>query len=169
MSYPPAGVIRHIEALKLIRVTRTIVGPTSPSRHSEHLLVHSATLVIAAIRFTFSSIPTPQIVSRTLRLLRLSTDWLKIALVNSAQNIRNRLRQRRSQRQNGGSRPADEDDLGTDEEDNDPFGGNSDDDADYHPGADIDEDEDDELEFDSQRVEADDYDLYPLAKAEDYD
>lgn len=102
-------------------------------------------------------------------MLRLSTDWLKIALVNSAQNIRNRLRQRRSQRQNGGSRPADEDDLGTDEEDNDPFGGNSDDDADYHPGADIDEDEDDELEFDSQRVEADDYDLYPLAKAEDYD
>ncbi|KAH8265246.1 hypothetical protein KR038_002318, partial [Drosophila bunnanda] len=77
---------------------------------------------------------------------------------NSAQNIRNRLRQRRAQRKNGNSRPADEDDFGTDDEDSDPFGGDNDDDVDYRPGADIDEDEEDELEFDSQRINSDDYD-----------
>ncbi|KAH8386302.1 hypothetical protein KR200_004279, partial [Drosophila serrata] len=77
---------------------------------------------------------------------------------NSAQNIRNRLRQRRAQRQNGNSRPADEDDFGTEDDDSDPFGGDNDDDADYRPGADIDEDEEDELEFDSQRIHTDDYD-----------
>ncbi|XP_017119053.1 aprataxin and PNK-like factor [Drosophila elegans] len=68
---------------------------------------------------------------------------------NSAQNIRNRLRQRKAHRQN--------DNAGTDEED-DPFGGDNDNDADYRPGADIDEDEDDELEFESQRINSDDYD-----------
>ncbi|SPP80746.1 aprataxin and PNK-like factor [Drosophila guanche] len=73
---------------------------------------------------------------------------------NSAQNIRNRLRQRQTRVQQAG---ATED---SDEEEEDPFGGDNDDDLEYKPGADIDEDEDeeDELEFDSQRILADDYD-----------
>ncbi|XP_016925418.4 aprataxin and PNK-like factor [Drosophila suzukii] len=70
---------------------------------------------------------------------------------NSAQNISNRLRQRRAQIQNN-------QDSGTEEEEEDPFGGDNDEDADYRPGADIDEDEDDELEFESQRINSDDYD-----------
>lgn len=77
-------------------------------------------------------------------------DYSHPADFNSAQNIRNRLRQRRAQRQN-------DDDSGTDEED-EPFGGDNDRDADYRPGADINEDEDDELEFDSQPISGDDYD-----------
>ncbi|XP_002031070.2 aprataxin and PNK-like factor isoform X1 [Drosophila sechellia] len=76
-------------------------------------------------------------------------DYSHPADFNSAQNIRNRLRQRRAQRQN-------DDDSGTDEED-EPFGGDNDKDADYRPGADIDEDEDDELD-DSQPISGDDYD-----------
>ncbi|XP_043653103.1 aprataxin and PNK-like factor isoform X3 [Drosophila teissieri] len=77
-------------------------------------------------------------------------DYSHPADFNSAQNIRNRLRQRRAQRQN-------DDDSCTDEED-EPFGGDNDKDADYRPGADIDEDEDDDLEFDSQRISGDDFD-----------
>ncbi|KAH8383132.1 hypothetical protein KR009_007041, partial [Drosophila setifemur] len=71
---------------------------------------------------------------------------------NSDQNIRKRLRQRKVQRQNCPDGDA------TEEEEDDPFADDYDKDDDYRPGADIDEDDEDELEFDSQRVNCDDYD-----------
>ncbi|XP_064550974.1 aprataxin and PNK-like factor [Drosophila montana] len=79
---------------------------------------------------------------------------------NSAQNIRNRLRQRRAQTQSSNA-PADEySDFGSDEEE-DPFYDQGDSDLDYKPGANEDkddDDEDDELEFNSERQNCDEFD-----------
>ncbi|XP_043653104.1 aprataxin and PNK-like factor isoform X4 [Drosophila teissieri] len=128
------GEIQLIEVQKLIRATRTTGDQISQRPPLELQLVLTGTLAIAVTQFTSRITPIRRIVT----------------VVNSAQNIRNRLRQRRAQRQN-------DDDSCTDEED-EPFGGDNDKDADYRPGADIDEDEDDDLEFDSQRISGDDFD-----------
>ncbi|KAL7730257.1 hypothetical protein ACLKA6_016521 [Drosophila palustris] len=77
---------------------------------------------------------------------------------NSAQNIRNRLRHRRAQRQNPNAVAAQYSDFESDEED--PFHDEAGSDLDYRPGAqDDDEDEEeDDLEFNSERQNCDEFD-----------
>ncbi|KAH8381347.1 hypothetical protein KR093_002992, partial [Drosophila rubida] len=78
---------------------------------------------------------------------------------NSAQNIRNRLRQRRNQTQNGGGTAVFSD---SETDDEDPFHDDADSDVDYQPGANIDDDDDDpeedNLEFNSERQNCDEFD-----------
>lgn len=77
---------------------------------------------------------------------------------NSAQNIRNRLRQRRAQTQNPNAGTAEFSDFESDEED--PFHDEADSDLDYRPGAqdDDDDEEEDDLEFNSERQNCDEFD-----------
>ncbi|XP_032311346.1 aprataxin and PNK-like factor, partial [Drosophila ananassae] len=75
---------------------------------------------------------------------------------NSAQNISNRLRQRKAKKPQQDFASEDEEE---EEDEEDPFADDNDQDADYRPGGDIDDDdEEDELEFDSQRINSEDYD-----------
>lgn len=81
---------------------------------------------------------------------------LKGTLVNSAQNIRNRLRHRRAQAQNSNAGAAQYSDFESDEED--PFHDETGSDLDYKPGAQDDDEEEDDLEFNSERQDCDDFD-----------
>lgn len=115
------------------------------------------TSAIEGILFIFNSCHILQIVSK--RCSRLTRAAVNGILVNSAQNIRSRLRQRRTQATNGNNGgTADYSDTETDEED--PFGDEGDSDVDYKPGANLDDDEEEkeDLEFNSERQNCDEYD-----------